>query len=331
MGTVFDVFAGTLSDERIQLFAITFDDPATYQVWSCWQHTIDDKLVWSVWTPFSLHHGGSPARGVATQGERAELQVLTQVDYFGQSGGLGVGQEITKTAIVATGKVSSDPNAAWAGQSLYEIADAGLGSFVAGRTSGGGAQLFLTAGETLTRLQRADGTWEPSAALGLGRDDITLTAIGSLSDKRLQLWGTSTEGEVGIWSAWQTTEGSWHGWSPFQLAHNSATLTATASAQLPDGTLQVWGIGGFDESGDEMQVASCQKSTPDANSPWTPWTIFPTSIPFTDSDTVSLAVALRSDGLLQLWMLINGSLHTMSQNPAEPPSEWTDLTPFPTP
>ena len=90
---------------------------------------------------------------------------------------------------------------------------------------------------------------------------------GRLSDGRIQVWATQSNGQ--LQSRWKETtnpDSGWTGWSAFQTPEGG--VNAMSGSQLEDGRLQIFATG---PSGSRW---SCWKTNTNPDSAWTKWSAF---------------------------------------------------------
>lgn len=253
--------------------------------------------------------------------------------------------------LFTTWETTLGPNAGWAPVTDFLGSGGGLpGTLPAGVIDVavaplGDARLELWAttanGQVLTTWKtttNADADWAPWSnflASGSGLPGplpagmiVIDIAVAPLSDQRLELWATTSTGQV--FTTWKTTtdpNADWAPWTSFLASGGGLPGTLptdvvdVAVAPLPDARLELWATtaGG--------QVFTSWKATTHPDADWVPWWNFMAAgsgLPGTLPDGVRrIGVAPLSDGRLELWVTTaTGQMFTTWKATTHPDADW---------
>lgn len=342
------MFAGNLSDGRIQLF-----QPMGAELWTCWKETADPDSGWTAWSPFpiDIECQGVGNGGAAALGGNDETVIFVPHGGVPDPGLVG-GPDLTWAT-----KASADSNSEWVGflgvgpGAEYASADEGEAGvsgvtyvtavarddgriqvffyWCNGLVQDLGNQVWWYAAEMLNCTQTSSdpgigGEWT-GWDYGLGNIDCeNQPAVVSLPDGRLQIFAVDGRGE--ILTSWITEPGGsdWSLWEVMQgpvAVPEPAGIPSLAAARRADRRAQLWAA--FNEG-----VYTRWKISHDPNSNWCDWGPFNKPLPGPASEVVA---APLSDGRLQIWFVMqDGSIYTSweTELTEEPNSQWTDVSPF---
>ena len=319
------IVAGQLSDARLQLFA---DHGGV--IWSTWQTNPDPGAGWLPWSIMEDTQGLQP---IATASLPNGALALFAVDN--DNGGAMYSQ-----------KLSSDVNAPWSGfESVFESSY--VLSIAAVSPGDGQTQAFVWAndpqivyqspGQLYTNFKSGSDVsnafspakfFDPSANWGRIPEPNSpasgLLLAAPLPDNGIQLWLNGPSPGVPFQTIWRNGDANseWVPWGQFEGVPDTSNAWQLAVGQLPDGRLQLWAF-----SNTASTLYSCWKGTTDANSPWTPW------LPFLSTLTpgvLSLAVAPLSDGgSLQVWARVgDNAIWSTRKLTTEPSANWAPWSSF---
>jgi hypothetical protein len=239
--------AARLADQRVQFWAVD----TSGVIWSCSKSAADSDSAWTAWT--------------SQWTAQAPTFKAVQVAAASLSDG-----PVQFWAVDTSGVIWSwDSSSGWTAQhTTFQVTQLAAAPLSDGRlrlwavdTGGGIWSCSRTAHEP-----NSDWTdW----ALQAAPFHAAQIAAGRLSDGRLQLWAIDAGG--GIWSCWKLTadaNSAWTAWTKGWIADATGfQARALCCAPLVDGRSQVWVI---DTNG---QVRVTLKSTTDAGSAWTNWSL----------------------------------------------------------
>jgi hypothetical protein len=229
------VAVSRLSDGRLELWAST----AQGGLFTTWTLTTDPNADWAGGSDFLAEVG--PLPGAVTSVAVAPLS----------DGRLELWASTAQGGLFTTWKLTTDPNADWAGWSdfLAEVGPlpAAVTSVAVASLSDGRLELWASTAQgglvttwKLTTDPNADwaGWSDFLAEVGPLPGAVTSVAVASLSDGRLELWASTAQG--GLFTTWKLTtdpNADWAGWSDFLaeiLATSESAFTGTVSFSTAD-------------------------------------------------------------------------------------------------
>jgi len=293
------IAAGDLEDGRIQLFGIETNG----QIVSRWKAATNPNSAWTAWAGFQTPPGGvsSVCVGVLSDGRMQ----LFATDTHGRT--------------LSCWKTTTDPNAAWTAWSVLD--GPSLKFIAAGDLEDGRIQLFgiETNGQIVSRWKETanpNAAWTSWAGFQTPSGGVSTICVGLLSDKRMQLFATDTQGRT--LSCWKTTtdpNAAWTAWSVL----DGPSLKFIAAGDLEDGRIQLFGI---ETNG---QIVSLWKQTANPNSAWTSWAGFQTPT----GGLSSICVGLLSDKRMQLFGTdTQGRVLSCWKTTTDPNAAWTAWATF---
>ena len=305
-GNIYNQLAvANLPDGRLQLWSVD----ENLALLSRQQQTADPNSAWTPVSPFQTPEAKAVTFAAAPLSDgRLQLFVID---------GSSPGQ------IWSTWQEATDPNSAWTSLSPFQTPEKGAYSVTAAPLSDGRLQLFVTDDSSpgkiwSTRQEATDPNsgWTPLSPLQTLQNAVRFLAVGSLSDRRLQLFLIdNADGQ--IWSTRQQTsdpDAAWLPPSPFQTPEAKAYLLAVGP--LGGGRLQLFLID------NTWQIWSTQQQTTQHDAAWTPLSPLPAP-----DDVVrgSLAAAALSDGRVQFFLgdgFGQGHIWSTRRQTTDPNSAW---------
>jgi len=304
-GNIYNQLAvANLSDGRLQLWSVD----ENLALFSRQQQTTDPN---SGWAPVSSF-------------QTPQAKVVTFAAAPLSDGGvqLFVIDGSSPGQIWSTWQETTGSNSAWTSLSPFQTPEKGAYSVTAAPLSDGRLQLFVADGSSpgqiwSTQQQTTDPNsgWMPLSPLGTLQTGARFLAVGSLIDRRLQLFLIDNSGQ--IWSTRQQTTDPNSGWtpvSPFQTPEAKAFLLTVGP--LGGGRLQLFLID------NTWQIWSTQQQTNQHDAAWTPLSLL--SVP-DEVTRGSLAAAALSDGRLQFFLgdgFGQGHISSTRRQTTDPNSAW---------
>jgi hypothetical protein len=354
------MFAGSLSDGRIQLF-----QPKSGTLWTCWKVTADPNSGWTSWSPFPIP---IDCNGVGNGGAAALANNITVIfvpNYFpgapqldGYVGGpsLSFSQKLTADSHSGWSLFGrpGGPDPAYSPPTDGEAPVAGIRYVTAAVRADDRIQVFYEYYEaTVQTMNLGVGWWNSDnlvsstqmsadpdirnewpalADYSLGNPPIeNQPTVVSLPDGRLQIFTPDDLGEV--FTYWMTDpEGShWTGEAmrPPTGPNPPIGPPSLAATRRADRRAQLWAA--WSEVTANEGTYTRWKASQDPSAPWTDWELFSKPLP---GGTKDLVVAPLSDGRLQLWFVMeDGSIYSSweTELTEEPNSYWNDVSPFQSP
>jgi hypothetical protein len=257
-----------LSDGRLESWVAT----ANGGLFSTWKLTTDPNADWASWFDFLAYRPGLPA-GVQ-QVAMAPLSDGRLESWVVTTGG----------GLFTTWKLTTDPNADWAGwvdfQAEVGALPGGARQVAVAPLPDGRLEVWATTGtgqvfstwKTTTDPNSAWAPWFDFLAYRGGLPaGVEKVAMAPLSDGRIESWAVTGGG--GLFSTWKLTtdpNADWAGWVDFQAEVGALPGGArqVAVAPLSDRRLHLWSTTGT--SG----LLTTWKTTTDPNADWVPWSDF---------------------------------------------------------
>ncbi len=155
---------------------------------------------------------------------------------------------------------------------------------------------------------------------------VASVAVAPLTDGRLELWLSTTQG--GLFTSWKLTtdpNADWSGWSDFlaEVGPVPGGVASIAVAPLADGRLELWAV--TTQGG----LFSTWKLTTDPNSNWAPWFDFLAYRGGLPSGVREVAMAPLPDGRLEAWVVTNkGGLYSTWKISTDPNADWAEWFDF---
>ena len=311
------------SDGRLQLWVI--DDSGG--VLSARKAAVDSNADWTDLNDFLLEVGPLPAAA-------AHVAVAPLSD-----GRLELWVTLVNGQLFTAWQTQTDPNAAWSGWSdfLAEVGPiaAGVAHVAVAPLSDGRLELWavdsngglFTTWKTQVDANASWSGWSDFLGeVGSVAAGVICVAVAPLSDGRLELWATDSNG--GVFTTWKTQvdpNATWTLWSDFlaEVGLLASAVTGVAVAPLQDGRLELW-VTTVDGG-----LFTTWKTQTDPNATWTPWSDFIAEVGPLPARAVDAAVAPLSDGRLELWATdSNGGVSTTWKIGPDPNANWTSWSDF---
>jgi hypothetical protein len=187
----------------------------------------------------------------------------------------------------------------------------------AGDLEDGRIQLFgiQSNGQMITRWKETtdpSSAWTAWANFQTPPGGVNYVCVGSLSDKRMQLFAAGAQGKA--FSCWKTTtdpNAAWTAWSAFG--------SVCAAGDLEDGRMQLFDIQA------NGQIMTCWKETANPGSAWTAWANFQTP----PGGVTSICVGYLPDKRMQLFATgAQGTAFSCWKTTTDPNSAWTAWSAF---
>ena len=262
------VAVAPLSDGRLELWVTLADG----RLFTAWQNQTDPVVAWTGWTDF-LAVAGSIPTGVA------QVAVARLPD-----GRLQLWATAVNGHLFTSWKTHTDPNAGWTAWSDFQAevgaVQSGVSHVAVAPLSDGRLELWATAGNgrlftTWKTTTSPNATWtgwhDFVAEVGPLPAAAARVAVAPLSDGRLELWVTMTNGSV--FTTWKTQtdpNATWTAWVDFRAVVGPipAGVAQVAVGPLSDKRLQLWATNA------NGGVVTTWKLTADPNAGWAGWSDF---------------------------------------------------------
>src|SRR6266446_4382209 len=200
-GPVSDVSAGQLSDERLQLWAVSIDSTLL----SSWGTSAGGWTEWQTMSP----NPGQVLAGAVAAGQLSDKRLQLWV----------AGQD---NVLRTTWKISANPDDAWANWETMSP-DPGPVLAVAVGKFGNITQLFAVGTDNVLRTsvkQSADAgsnwsAWQSNVGAGPLANLLQDVVVGQVAGGSMQLWALGVKSETGAVTVWTSTLVSSFGVPPF--------------------------------------------------------------------------------------------------------------------
>jgi hypothetical protein len=255
-GNIYNQLAvANLADGRLQLW--TVDE--NLALFSRQQQTTDPNSGWTPLTSFQTPQAKAVTFAVAPLSDGRLQLFIIDGSYPGQ--------------IWSTWQETTESNSAWTSLSPFQAPEKGAYSVTAAPLNDGRLQLFVSDSYSpgtiwSTRQQTTDPNsgWTPLTSFQTLQTGARFLAVGSLSDRRLQLFLMDN-----TWQMWSTQEQTAQRdapWAPLSpLPTFEGGRRALAAAPLSDGRLQFFVGDGFGQG----QIWTTRQQTTAPHSGWTPF------------------------------------------------------------
>ena len=308
------LFAGNLSDGRIQVWARKNDDLLT-----CWKTSTDPDSAWTIWQP----HLNAPPRTSVLAGAPLPNGAL---QIFGLTDMPNIGPAVTTSWKV--GGASSAPWSDWivfaegggsdsrinSGIAASTLQDGRIQVFIVSHFGFGGTNRLLTQWKTTPDVS---SSWSNPVDMTPPQGIQEITAC-HLTDGRIQLIAATGNELVTTWKAHDNPNAPWVPWQIFPSGISSARLY---SVPLSDRRPQLFAL---DNHG---SLKSSWKQSALPSDAWTSWSDFPGA----PANLLSFAAAPLSDGRAHLWAANREQVFTTWKASVHPDAQWHPWQPFPRP
>jgi hypothetical protein len=226
-GAGVQVSVGYLPDSRMQLFVLAGDGA----LYSMWKTSTDPDSSWTAWQSMGLLPGNNPpgtlslAVGYLPDG-RMQLFVVSN-----------------DQALYSAWKAATNPDSSWSSWAdMGQPENAYLNNVSVGYLPDGRMQLFTpdNRGTVYSRWKTTtdpDSSWSGWVSMG-GEAEIVeyISAVGYLTDGRMQLFAAAVEPAYSVCSAWKTTTApgsSWSDWTSMGPAPGGGLPNGVQVGYLP--------------------------------------------------------------------------------------------------
>ncbi|MGN6525640.1 MAG: hypothetical protein ACTHL8_04575 [Burkholderiaceae bacterium] len=287
-----DLAVTRLTNDLPQLFSVD----ENFVVHTTW---LTGRNADALWTPWHFFPG------------RIKVIAVTQM-ADGRPYLLGIHPD--DNTLRANWKVSTDPDDAWSGWTVFD--SPALADVVAVPLVGGALQIFgvapdhsiVTCFDTSDTTEPAWSSWQPFSGA------LRKISAGNLSDGRPQLFGIAPDGTV--LTAWKTTLDTSAPWSDWTAMGLGSCRDITVFP-LSNGALQILAC----EYGGPGKT--CWKVGHDPDAAWSAWESFP------DHTYVDAAASCRlPDGRAAIFGIDGGSLTFNQKVTLSSAAAWTGWKPF---